>query len=247
MCGIAGFNIAPADTDKIDGRKLAAELLLQIQERGRHATGAAWSQKSPEGTEVWYAKRPVAAPAFLPDLRYMPRLSRNVILHTRYATQGSPSNPDNNHPIVVPGIVGIHNGGIWNDDEIIAAYGGERTGEVDSEAAFRLIANAADPIAELPRLRGRVALAWIDVSDPWTLHLARLKGSPLSIGQTEEGTTVFASTTPLLVTACRRAGVTLEFVTEVDEMTYLSVSRGVIHEWRDLHPAAAEPHGRLFG
>jgi glucosamine 6-phosphate synthetase-like amidotransferase/phosphosugar isomerase protein len=234
MCGIAGFNLADEDAGRLDSRKLAAELLLAIEERGRHATGAAWSKRGEDGPEVWYSKRAVPAARFLPDLSFMSRFSRNVVLHTRYATKGSPSNNDNNHPIVVPGVVGVHNGGIWNDDEIIAAYGGERTGEVDSEAAFRLIANAADPIADLPRLRGRVALAWIDVDRPHTLHLARLTDSPLAIGMTPGGSTVFASTERLLALGCRRAGVTLEMITGVDEMTYISASRGVIHEWRSM-------------
>ena len=236
MCGIAGFNIADGDVGKIDAQRLARMLLLEIQARGRHATGAAWIRRDRDTGEmnVWYAKRPGPATAFMPVIDNVPRACRNVVLHTRYATQGSPKIEANNHPIVVPGVVGVHNGHISNDDEIIAAYGGERTGEVDSEAAFRLIAGSADTLAELPRLQGRVALGWIKVDAPRTLHLARLTGSPLAIGQTAEGSTVFASTRELLSTGCRLAGVTLDFVTEVDEMTYLRVQKGMIHEWQPL-------------
>lgn len=235
MCGIAGFNLADGDIGRIDSRKLARLLLLEIQVRGRHATGASWiGRNGDKEMTVWYAKQPGPATAFMPMIDNVPRACRNVILHTRYATQGSPKIEANNHPIVVPGIVGVHNGHISNDNEIIRAYGGERDGEVDSEAAFRLIAGAENVIDELPRLRGRVALGWINLDAPRTLHLARLTGSPLAIGQTREGSTVFASTAPLLRTACKLAGVKLDFITEVDEMTYMRVSRGIIHEWATL-------------
>lgn len=250
MCGIAGFNIADDDARQIDSRRLAKMLLLEIQARGRHATGAAWSQRDPDTGKmnVWYAKQPGPATEFMATANSIPRGCRNAVLHTRYATQGSPRNNMNNHPIAVPGVVGVHNGHISNDDEIIDAYGGERDGEVDSEAAFRLIAGADDVTAELPRLQGRVALGWINVTAPRTLHLARLTGSPLAIGQTPGGSTVFASTEQLLSTACRLARVTLDLVTEVDEMTYLRMNNGVIHEWRPLSRVATpvEKQGMLF-
>jgi glucosamine 6-phosphate synthetase-like amidotransferase/phosphosugar isomerase protein len=245
MCGIAGFNIADGDMESLNSRTLARELLLQIQSRGRDATGASWCQRDKDTgkMEVWYSKRKGPATQFVPTLRNIPVKSRNVILHTRYATQGDPENNDNNHPIVVPGITGVHNGHISNDDEIIRDFGGERTGQVDSEAAFRLIAESPNFLTDLPRLKGRAALAWIGTGSPRTLHLARLTGSPLFIGQTHAGSTIFASTRELLATACFRAGTKLEMMEEVDEWTYIRITAGVIHEWQPMQ-APAQP--RLF-
>lgn len=248
MCGIAGFSVSDADFKTLDRRRLSACLLMQIVSRGRHATGAAWTQFDPEANEtsVWYAKQAVEASRFLPVLKNVPRRTRTVVLHTRYATQGSPKVEHNNHPIVVPGVVGVHNGHISNDDEIIRRAGGERTGEVDSEAAFRLIAQSDNVARDLPSLKGRAALGWITTDAPSVLHLARVQGSPLAIGQTRGGSLVFASTLPLLGNACKYAGVDLDFATEVDEMTYFRISKGVIHDWRSMgikHPAG---QGVLF-
>jgi len=238
MCGIAGFNIADGDFKVIDSQQLAKSLLMEIVTRGRHATGMAWTQRSAEDGKIpegYYAKSPVPATAFLGTVnKHLPRFSRHVIRHTRYATQGSPKVTENNHPIVIPGIVGVHNGHISNDDQIIADRKATRLGEVDSEAAFHLIDSSKDVSKDLGELQGRAALAWLEVRNPRTLHLARVSDSPLAIGQTPAGSVIFASTAYLLEKACESAKVEIDFVTELDELTYLKVSNGIIHDWRDI-------------
>lgn len=245
MCGIAGFSVSDDDFKTLDRRRLAAELLLEIEIRGRHATGAAWTQTNDKKQiETWYAKRQGPASVFLPSLTHVPRRTRTVLLHTRYATQGSPAKAVNNHPISVPGVVGVHNGHISNDRQIIDMTGGERDGEVDSEAAFRLIASSENVIQDLPMLGGRAALAWINTSNPKGLHLARIVGSPLAIGQTTGGSLIFASTKDLLANACKSAKIKMDFLTEVDEMTYLRVMQGVIHEFQPMGSPVRQ--GSLF-
>lgn len=75
--------------------------------------------------------------------------------HVRKKTQGSEYNPYNNHPIIIKGdskvpkggsigngndlVIGVHNGGISNDDALFSKYKFDRIGEVDSEIIFHLL------------------------------------------------------------------------------------------------------------
>ena len=235
MCGIAGFSICDKEHRLIRARVLGRELLLQIEQRGRDATGAVWSENTEDGKELFYAKDNVPARQFVRDnMELIPKYTRTALFHTRYATQGSPTNNDNNHPIAVPRIIGVHNGHIANDDEVFAELGVERIAEVDSEAIFQLIANSADPIEALPKLEGRAAVAWFEADDPHTMHLARLEGSPLWVGHTVNGSLVFASTRQLLTKAAENAHVRLQTIWEVPEWLYLKVVKGEIVERRAI-------------
>lgn len=235
MCGIAGFSISDKDHKVIRTRLLSDKLLRQIQSRGRDATGAVWSENTEDGLELFYAKEPVNADLFVKrNIELIPNFTRTALLHARYATKGSKDNSANNHPIVVPGVIGVHNGHIGNDDEIFETLGVERIAQVDSEAIFQLLANI-DDLNRLGELWGRAAIGWYEADDPKTMHLARLDGSPLWIGHTKNGSLVFASTKQILEDACRQANVYLAQVWEVPEGMYLKVVKGEIVEKRMLN------------
>lgn len=237
MCGIAGFSINDADHKKLKSRRIAKALLLAIQERGEDATGAAWSENDNNKTTVFYAKSDMPADEFVEALDdLMPRYTRTAILHTRWATKGDPANNDNNHPIVVGNTVGIHNGVITNDDELFDSHGWDRQAEVDSEAIFQLIEHAKDPLSVLPTLRGRAAIAWLDTDQPNTLHLAKLEGSPLFVGYTNNGSVFFASTEPLLREAAAAAFLRLVRVEEVKSYSYMKIVKGAVMMRRNLKP-----------
>jgi predicted glutamine amidotransferase len=227
MCGIAGFSIAPGHNP--DARKIARNLLLEIVARGEHATGMAWSDAD---DNVWYHKAPESAHRYVKSsLDLLPRNARTVILHTRYATKGSPLVWENNHPIVRPGIVGVHNGVIPNDDEVFDLLNVERYGEVDSEAAFALLNEGEmHPTEALTLLDGRVALSWLEVDTPHTLHLARWQESPLAVGQTRLGSFVFASTIGMLRRAGADSGLAFQMAMELPEGWYLRVRAGRIND-----------------
>jgi glucosamine 6-phosphate synthetase-like amidotransferase/phosphosugar isomerase protein len=145
MCGIAGFSISDKDHRVIQTRLLSDKLLRQIQSRGRDATGAVWSENTEIGLDLYYIKEAVDGDTFVNrNIELIPKHTRTALLHARYATQGSKDNPANNHPIVVPGIIGVHNGHIGNDDQVFETLGVERIGQVDSEAIFQLLANIDD-------------------------------------------------------------------------------------------------------
>jgi len=211
-------------------RAIAAAMLLGIEERGRHATGIAWDNQG----QTWLDSAAVPATTYtraLPDtLGFAPT---TFIGHTRWATQGSPEAPGNNHPIDVRGIVGIHNGVIYNDDDLFELIGPEkRIAEVDSEAIFAYLLHSGLSVTDaLADLRGSAAVAWYDVTDPTTLHLARVSSSPLMLARTDDGSLLFASTTSCLRNTAQACGLDLWGHRSVEEGTYLQVRHGeIVHE-----------------
>lgn len=235
MCGIAGFCLNAEE--HIDARKLSEVLLEQIVTRGRDATGAAWYNA--KRNEVRYTKAPYSAKTFVQTrLPLMPSGVKNVILHTRFATQGDKKFTANNHPIVIDNLVGVHNGHISNDDAILKAYPNhKRIGQVDSEAAFVMAKYEENPLEAFTEIQGRAALAWIDGDRGRELNLARVSGSPLCVAQTPKGSTVFASTKPLLERAMKNAGLKIEWIAEMDEYEYMKVRNGAIMEYTDFKPS----------
>lgn len=226
MCGIAAFSVAPGDT--IDTTRLVRSLLCGLESRGRDASGVAWHDQQ---GQTWVHKDAIPGSA----------LARSVdltgatygVVHTRWATQGSPEHEANNHPIDVGGVVGVHNGHIANDDRLLrlcADY--ERAGEVDSEAAFALIAHGPQRLSltdRLAMLRGGAALAWLHTNDPGSgLWLTRVTRSPLWLGQSDAGTLVAASTEHHLRRAFAAVGETDPWVHEADEGDLYLVRDGSI-------------------
>lgn len=236
MCGIAGFCLNK--DERFNARKVSEILLNEIVIRGEDATGCAWVQPtdSPGGRPtIAVSKAPVPADLFSPYLEKMPTKTQRVILHTRWATQGSPSNNLNNHPIVSGKIVGVHNGHLSNDKAVFKNLRSERRAQVDSEAAFALIDQTKYAPADVLRsLEGRASLAWLDARDKRDLHLARCDGSPLAIGSTVKGSFFFASTRELLERACDKAKVNLAWCEDVLPYTYLRIRNGEIVAVEDI-------------
>lgn len=231
ICGIAGFSLAPGE--KCNANRLARHLLLGIEHRGRDATGAAWRLDT-GGFQV--QKKDIDATAFVAGMS-VPRKAQNVLLHTRFATQGDPRDKANNHPIATGGIVGVHNGMVYNDHSLFHRLGKDvtRIGEVDSEAIFATLAfgnnlpgvdSAEDALAEIG---GPAAVAWLDSEeDVETMHIARICSSPVWLGQTPEGSLLFASTRDALIKAAHASGLTLPWIEEMDEGQHLTVRAGRI-------------------
>ncbi|MBW2675440.1 MAG: hypothetical protein JRD89_18860, partial [Deltaproteobacteria bacterium] len=92
-----------------------------------------------------------------------------ILLHTRAATQGEPSNPNNNHPIYYKnGTVLIHNGVIHNDDTLKRIHNLHTDGEVDSEIILALYNHFGSKSKVkrikkvISKLRGTMAFALYD-------------------------------------------------------------------------------------
>ena len=199
MCGIAGYSLsASSDVD----RTLAAQALLAgIAERGADAVGYAY-RRGPSPVAIY--KQRSGASALLEQV-VVPSSTTEALIHVRDYTKGHPRIEANNHPIRHGSVVGVHNGIIFNDDELMTEHGFERAEPemtVDSEAIFALAeAHEGRPQA-LEQLRGSMATAWLDERRSGTLFLARGVGRPLWIGTGREET-LFASTKAALEVAER--------------------------------------------
>lgn len=223
MCGICGISVGP--NEHADVSAVATTMLLGIENRGQDATGAAWWSRS----DLYVDKAAIPASAFIDDLD-VPADATAFIGHTRWATQGSPKTNDNNHPIDVGRLVGIHNGVLANDDALFDQIGPEhRIAQVDSEAIFAWLQRSDLPVGEaLTYLRGSAAIAWLDAEEQDTLHLARVAHSPLIVAATHGGSLLFASTRSCVQTAADHADLSVSVITSIDEGTHLTIQRGEI-------------------
>src|SRR5437660_5171621 len=151
MCGIAGYSLRSRSGLE---RTLAAQALLAaIAERGADAVGYAY--RRPGDTYATVVKQRTPASQLL-DRVSVPQEVDQLLVHVRDYTKGHPSIAANNHPVRHGPVVGIHNGIITNDDELLAPHSCARADPrmtVDSEAIFALVAHSRNDVRALERLR----------------------------------------------------------------------------------------------
>ncbi len=116
-----------------------------------------------------------------------------VLLHTRYATQGSVKENGNNHPITTNRMIVTHNGVLRNDNEIMKRLGTTRFLDVDTEAINASL-RLKSPIWTINNITGSISVAWVDLDDTSTVHLMTNGLNPLAIGRLKSGHMVWAST-----------------------------------------------------
>jgi glucosamine 6-phosphate synthetase-like amidotransferase/phosphosugar isomerase protein len=240
MCGVAGYSVDTASGLK---RTLAAQALLAgIAERGSDAVG--YAVRTPDGP-LEIVKRRAAASALLDDIS-LPESAAHVLLHVRDYTKGHPSIAANNHPVRHGSVVGIHNGIILNDEELIEEHGIVRAQpdmSVDSEVIFALAETSHSDPAALEQLRGSMAAAWIDERDPHAFHLVRGVGRPLWIGEGRHEL-AFASTKAALEVMERYTRTRLR-KHEVAEGTLLRVEAGRVVKSHRFNPSRSYEESSL--
>ena len=180
MCGIGGYSLSSRSA--VDRTLAAQSLLAGIAERGADAVGYAY--RLPHATYPVVTKQRTPASLLLERIE-VPDDAAELLVHVRDYTKGHPSIPANNHPVRHGPVIGIHNGIILNDDELLAHYDCARSEPrmtVDSEAIFALAAHSANDPHALEALTGALATAWLDEREPGTMFAARGAGRPLWLG-----------------------------------------------------------------
>ena len=231
MCGIAGYSLSASSA--VDRTLAAQALLAGIAERGADAVGYAYRRGS---SPVTIHKQRSGASALLEQV-VLPASATEALIHVRDYTKGHPRIEANNHPIRHGSVVGVHNGIILNDDELMETRGFERAEPemtVDSEAIFALAeAHDGAPHA-LEDLRGSMATAWLDERRSETLFVARGVGRPLWLGGGRDEL-LFASTKHALEVAEKFLRLKLR-KREVAEGTLAVVAGGEVVEQARFRP-----------
>jgi hypothetical protein len=156
MCGIVGalsFEGLPKDMEKVRQEAiiwLMTELLYVTHTRGKDATGinASFADGKFLGLKMGipspefitrFGNSAEHYDGFMKVVRSKRAPLRSFIGHCRKSSIGDSDDNNNNHPIKVDNIIGIHNGTLTNHDLIFKKLKCGRDGEVDSEAIMRLV------------------------------------------------------------------------------------------------------------
>lgn len=155
MCGIV-VGLAFSKLNQTDEsmrqrllRYFTTELMIATEERGKDATGAVVLFNDGKYMGL---KRGETVTGFLSSFgetkeyygsllkvwREHDHRGRVYLGHCRAGTSGDKEDNENNHPIKINNLIGVHNGVIKNHDVIFKNLGCKRDGKVDSESIFRL-------------------------------------------------------------------------------------------------------------
>lgn len=191
MCGIAGYSLSPSS--RLNRTLAAQALLAAIADRGADAVGYAHRARGSSQPVVVKQRSPASQ---LLERVVVPDEATQLLVHVRDYTKGHPSIGANNHPVRHGPVIGVHNGIIVNDDDLLTAHSCSRAEPrmtVDSEAIFALAAHSRNDAQALEALTGSMAAAWLDEREPELMFAARGVGRPLWLGEGRGGV-FFAST-----------------------------------------------------
>lgn len=237
MCRLLGVSFGKERED-LDAGEIAAILFPALVGQGPHAYGwMSYDEASGVITHEKFEGRCDTIEAYDNIIELVDPDAKWLVGHTRWATHGSPKNPLNNHPILHRDIIGVHNGVLWNHEDILKRTGRENDGtEVDSEAIFAAV-NRWGPSEGLRKVKGDMVTIYANRARPHVLHLARSHGRQLTLAWSKKGNLFFASD----ASALDKLRPEIEFVNQsvISENRLLLVRNGKIiqrHRFAPVEP-----------
>ena len=188
MCGIGGIFIR--NNHNFSPGKLM-KLWQNLEDRGQDASGIAFLWK--DSDEPIVMKNATTATEMSEVVKpTMGKLVQYALLHTRFTTQGSTENNNNNHPVVKGSVILTHNGVIRNDSQMFFSMREIPEYEVDTEAlATGISVNGISWTAR--KAEGSMSIAWVDKNDIEKVNLFTNGRNPLVIAELPCGSYIWAS------------------------------------------------------
>lgn len=191
MCGIVSYIGATREGQWAETYAMLNTLFLECEHRGRDATGftaVTHPYKEQFSTSTITDKAPIKACDFIRTNEAWRSLKHKrcstILGHVRYATNGIPSDNENNHPHISDDIHLVHNGVINNYQHVSEMYCLPLSTKCDSEVLLRLLEGHHDLSKGLEQcLRicaGSMAIVVYDWSQD-LLYLCRNGGRPLTV------------------------------------------------------------------
>ncbi len=246
MCGIIGYTGSENAVPKI------TKGLSVLEYRGYDSAGIA--AQTERGTETVKCRGRIGS--LCEKIALSPVVSGTAIGHTRWATHGAPSDI-NAHPHRAGGVTLVHNGIIENYRSLREELGGRgwrMISETDTEVAAALIAEeyskTSSPLEAITKacakMTGSYAFAILFDDIKGEIFAIR-RGSPLLLGESEEGSFLASDMTALLPFT-RKFSTLAEGVAARLSGKEIELFDGVIShapEWKisDMTPESAQKGG----
>ena len=223
MCGIFGYSFK--DGAISDGRRaiLGNNLARLNDKRGGHSWGVCSIEPGNPEPMISRGLGDMADHAYtLADAKFL-------FAHCRWATVGAKT-IENSHPFEIGNIIGAHNGGVANHNELDRKY--KRDCKVDSQHFFHHLNDNVN----FGDIEGYGTIEWVYKDDLSKIYLSRLKGGQLAIfgigDPHQEGKTkgiVWTSDEKHLLEAMFTAGIKDFFPYKVEEGAVFFVQDGEIY------------------